>query len=359
MTFIPELKWKSLTGAINEMKSPNQFLRRFLYTNNQTLPTEDIELGFFEKGREIAPFVRKNGEGVMVGGHTQRYATVAAPNIRIKRPFTPSELLFGRQPGTPIFSPGGGAQVSAVRQHIARDLQVMADMITNAEEYLVAMSLQGTISYEVADGEVFTITYPRAASNNITLSTFWDNTTEGTYDATNAQVFEDIHTVKQVMSDEVGLAPTDAICGSEAASLLRQAAQNGDLAALNNNFNVTAGDMDLTQQFRDDGVIYLGNLGGIRFWEYGRTAELNGVAKNMIRPKYVEFVSSSPASERVMYYGAIPDLNVFQGRAVQTRRYAKSWTENDPPVMMALTHTRPLPVPRRVNATVSMKVSQG
>lgn len=351
MATINELKWATLTATVNEMKSPNQFLQRLLFPRTQTLPTEDIEIGQFDKGREIAPFVRKNGEGVMVTGHDEKFTTVSAANIRIKRPFTPSELLYGRRPGTVIFSPGAGMQMSAIRQHIARDMQVMADYITNAEEYLISLALQGIITYQHDDHEVFQIDFNRLAANEIVL------TGTDLWDVTTATILKDIHRVKRVLQDW-GVQPTDAICGTLAADALLARVEDGTIKMLGlDGASVAAGDFTFQTQFNQDGVIFLGRLGGVRFWEYGRTAtHPDGTTIDMIRPKLVEFISTQASSERVLYYGAIPDMGAFQGRLFQARRFSKSWEVEDPSARIALVHSRPLPVLRRPNTTVSLQV---
>jgi hypothetical protein len=355
---ITELKWAYLTGAINEMKRPNQFLRRLLYGGTEDpVPTEDIEMSVLVKGRETAPFVRKNGEAIMVAGHSETFQTVSATNIRIKRPFTPSELLYTRRPGTAIFVGGpGDSQATAIQRHINRDLQLMADYITNAEEWLVAQTLQGVISYEVADQEVFQITFPRSVSSSITLSIFWDNA-----DPTLPRPLADLHAVKRVMSDNVGLQPTDCILGQEAADALLELAESGNLDAFKTDSGVRSGTITFLTQFDADGAIFLGEMGGIRFWEYSRTVTHNGSSVSLIRPKYAEFiVANSAAAERVMYYGAIPDMRAMaDGRLGQMQRFAKSWEQQDPSVMMALAASRPLPVPRRPDASVSVKVVSG
>lgn len=355
MATINELKWATMTATVNEMKSPNRFLSRLLFPRHVTLPTEDIEIGVLSKGREIAPFVKKNGEGIMVSGHDEQFRTVSAPNIRIKRPFTPSELLYGRRPGTVIFSPGGSMQMSAIRQHVARDLQVMADYITNAEEYLASLALTGIITYSHADHDVFQIDFARDPANTIdlTASFYWDHATQ-----TIPRPLKDIHSVKRILQDH-GVAPTDAICGTVAADALLGLVESGNVKMLGQEgLDVAAGDMTFVTQFGGDGVIFLGRLGGVRFWEYGRTAVLaDGTTVNMIRPNMVEFISTSPASERIMYYGAIPDWGTFQGRKFQAERFSKSWDEEDPSLRVALIHSRPLPVLRRPDTTVSMQVS--
>jgi len=353
MAAITELKWKSLTGTVNEIKSPNQFLHRLLYGRNpRTLATEDIEFSTLHKGREIAPFVRKNGEGLMVEGHTSTNRTVEAPNIRIKKPFTPSELLFGRQPGTIIYT-NAAEQMSAVQEHIARDMQVMADLITNAQEWLAALSIRGTITYLVEDEEVFEITFPKPSTNNVTLTTFWDDATPA-----DVKISNDFHTAKTLISDEVGLQVTDCVMGTEAATSFRNLVAGGHVKTLDLR-SVQSGLVTFVEQFREDGAIFLGSFDGIRCWEYGRSASLNGTATSMIRSKYAEFVAATPAAEFVEYFGAIADFKAMQGRRFQAQRFSKSWEREDPSAMMALVHSRPLTVPRRPGATVSMKVVSG
>jgi len=351
MSSLTELKWKTLTRVVNEIKSPNQFLKKRYFSRHKPVNTEDIEIDLKTKGRQIAPFVRKNGEAIMVEGSSATRYSVSAPNIRIKRPFTPSELLFGRQPGTDIYI-DSGAQANAVQSHIAEDLQLMGDYVTNAEEWLCAQAIQGVIAYEVADQEVFTITFPKPSGNNITLTTFWNDGTAG-----DVKVLEDIHTVKKVLADEVGLTPTDAICGESAATQLRLLAKGGYITLDNRTLNM--GNVDFTTQYNDDGVIYIGRIAGVDFWEYSRTAELNGSDTAMIRTKYVEFLSTSANSDRVLYYGAIPDMKALQGKRFVGERFSKSWEQEDPSAFMALLHSRPLPVPRRPGANVSMKVISG
>jgi len=343
------LKWTTLTALVNEIKSPNNFLKNLLFSSHQTLPTESIEMSLLLKGREMAPFIRKNGEGVMVSGHSEKFSTVEGPNIRIKRPHTPSELLFTRRPGTVIFSPGMDYQMTAINAHVARDIQVMADLITNTEEYLCAMALQGEIAYSVADNEVFTITFPKPATNNITPAVYWDAA-----DSTTVRVLANINAVKKVLSDEVGLVPTDALCGATAAAALRELAEKGALKWTISNFGqINAGSVDFNTMYSEQGVIFIGTFAGVNFWEYSRAADLNGVSTAMIRTKYIEFVSRSTASQRVMYYAAIPDMKAFQGKNLQAERFSKSWEIDDPSSMMNLVHSRPLPVTRRPGAHVS------
>lgn len=353
MATISALSYIALTTAINNVKSPNTFLQRLLYPNHQTLGTETIALESIEGARQTAPFVRVGAEAIMVSGTSKSFATIAGPNIRIKMPFTPSPLLFGREPGDNILIGPTESTAPSVERHISRDLAYMGDMVTNSIEYLCSRMLQGQISILQDDQEVIQITLPRSSSHNITLSTFWDS------GGANARPLSNIHAVKELLQDE-GVQPTDAICGSEAANALLGLAEAGHIKLMGiEGRNVSAGSLSFVTQFNEEGVIFLGELGGVRFWQYSRTVSVAGVSTPMVRAKYVEFVTVSPAADRVLYFAAIPDLDAFEGRVMQTERFSKSWKEKDPSRMMALVHSRPLPWNRRPNTSVSMKVVSG
>lgn len=356
---ITELRQSTLTAVVEDIKPPLTFLKGLLYSREETLTTETVQIETKARGRTIAPFIRQNGEAIMVERTGASGYVVSAPNIRLKMPLTPSELLYNREPGGLVFSPSAANKAGQLQRQIAEDLEVMNDMIVNAEEYMSAMALQGTISYEVADEEVFTITYSRPAANNITLSTFWDDATPA-----DVRILTNFETAKRVVADDGSPAVTDVILGSEAHDQLIELVQQADAtnpirALISRDSGVDVGALTFIQRYTDGGAIYVGQLAGLRIWAYRATATLNGSTVNMVRPKYAEFVSTSQASQRVMYYGAIPDMRALRGRLFVGRRFSKSWENEDPSAYFGLVHSRPLPVPRRPGATVSMKVISG
>lgn len=361
MSTLAALSWVALTTAINQVQSPNTFLGRLLFPENTRVeyPTEEVELSCVTGVRKIAPFVRKGAEAVLVSGTGNKFLSVSGPNIRIKQPFNPSRF-FQRQPGTAIHLTTSQDPTTEIERGITRDLQYMGDQITNAEEYLIAMMLQGKIEYVQTDGEVITITIPRSGDNNITPSEFWDDGSGGPN--ADATPLLNVHVVKEVIAAASCPAPTDAICGQEAAHALLTLVEAGSIKLLGTSANsgaVSVGTMTFVEQFRDDGAMFLGELGGVRFWQYDRTADLNGTPVSMIRSKYIEFVSVSPAARRQMMYAAIPDFKALQQRLLMSRRFSKSWEQEDPSVRMVLAHSRPLPWPFLPDASVSFKAVSG
>ena len=344
------LSWSTLTPAVNEMKAPNAFLKNMLFSRDITVDTRNIELSFLNRGRQIAPFVERNGAAIMTEGRNESFRVITPPHIRVKRPMTPSELLEKRRPGSVIF-PGAGGIQKAMREYMASELAMLADDITNSEEYLCAMALQGAVSYSVADQASFTITFPRDAAHSYALGA------GDRWDAATASPRKDFLDAAQLVNDAVSLNVTDVILGSDAAdAFLADAA--GELSSLLDIRRMATGTVDLTQQIAESGALFLGTyVHGIRVWRYGRQVDVNGVSTDLIRPKYAEFVARTPAAQFVTYYGAIEDMKAIgAGKVLQSKRFSKSWEQEDPSARMILVESNPMPVMRRPDATVSVQV---
>jgi hypothetical protein len=348
MAQLPEiLEWYTLTPMVNEIKTPQTWLRDTFFTNVRTLTTEQIVFSVLTGGREIAPFVSRNGQAVMAGGYSEQEYTVGAPNIRIKRPLESADLIFRRHAGDVVFADGETPAMQAERE-IARQLSRLMDSIDNSEEYLCSLAIQGTITYTTADQANFTVTYPKPAGNTITLSTFWDQA--------NSTPLIDVLGAQRQMHTEVTLNPTHAVCGDEATD---EFLQESEVRTLLDNRRIDAGSLELQRQIQMSGALYLGRFRGIEWWSYPSQVTVGGVATDLIRSKYVEFLHASPAAEYTMYYGAINDLDALEAGLLASRRFSKSRKLWDPSVFEILVTSRPLPVLRRPGAVVSMKVVSG
>jgi len=342
------LTYTALSAIVNEIKSPNQFIKRKLFGDVQTLETNNVSIDTVSGDRAIAPFIRENGEALMVAGTSEEFDVIKTPNIRIKRPFTPSELLFNRRPGVSIMPGSAGTIRQAALTHIARDMTYMADMVVNAEEYLCALALRGIITYSVSEEENFTITFAKPTANNVALTTGWNDP-----DPTAPTPDEDFYTAKKLIHDAHGLRVTDAIMGATAAAAFRR------LMRLQNNTKtnfIDAGSITVSSQFDRDGVLYIGRFCGVDCWEYSRAASLAGTSTKLIRDEYVEFVCADSEAENKLYYGAISDMKTFGAKSFQAQRFSKSWEVEDPSAMIALLASRPCPVMRRPGSVVSMDV---
>lgn len=345
------LRYQSLTAAINNIQPSQSFLKQLLFSTERTLATETMEISTKIGKRKMAPFVRKGGEGIMIPGTSAEFATVEGPNIRVKMPFTPSELLWKRRPGVPIYASENEIDAAA-KQHIADDLEYMSKQIENSEEWLCSQALLGTITYSRAEQEIFRITYPRDA----TLT--WDVSGSAPWSTAASKASIQFKEVKRRMNAVDGFTPTIALMPQDVADYFLALDEiRGSNSLLSNDRNLTAGEISLVEQYTQQGALYLGRFCGIACWEYSRTIEGDdGSTVSLLPAKKVQFVAQTPNNEFKTFYAAIPDASAPNGLVTRTKRFAKSWVTEDPSVIWALSHTRPLPVPTRTNATMTLVV---
>jgi hypothetical protein len=359
-TTLDLLSQVSMTAALNNVKSPNAFLQRLLWGNHEVLGTETIELSTLEGGREMAPFIQKNGEAVHIGGVSETFATVTAPNIRMKRTLDAATKAFKRGPTGRIFV--GGREVrSALQAAVARDIAYMDTLITNNIEWQASQAMTGVIAYTDVDEKAsFKVTYPKPAANEATTGLTASPATDGAaWDSDNqARVFIELDFLdaKEVMSEgDAGVVPTDCIMSRNPAMAFMKSAAVQKLISTD---NVQAGGITFLEQFSADGVIFLGTFSGVRCWMYIReiATPAGGAATKLIREDYVEFVSTQATDSNVLYFAAIPEVDdndnitVFEGE-----KFSKGWVRKDPPSITGLVASRPLAVPRRPSAFYSLK----
>lgn len=342
---------ETLTSTIMDIKKPSNFLFDLLFSRHQSLTTEKAEIGIWTGGRRCAPFVRKNGEARLVGGRGNSYQTIDTPHIRIKQAIAPGDIVFQRQPGSEIFSASDQAAGTAMYYSVQQ--QAMMDMIAESEEWLAAQALRMQITYTPAETEdVFQVTFPRTAGHTTVASVDWDEA-----DKDLVVIEEDAIEASRLVSESVGLGVTHGFLGTLAARHFRQSLRRSGLL---DQMNLSIGKMDLNAQWLASGAKPLGNFFGIDFWQYSRqTTDHAGNVKNLIRSKYCEFVAVTPGNEFTTYYGAIADAKTLGNRLHVGERFSKAWLQDDPSVEFLLASSRPLPVPRRADATVSMKVVSG
>lgn len=343
---------ETLTATINEIKKPSNFLFDLLFSRHESLSTEKAEIGIWAGGRVCAPFVKKNGEARLVTGRGNSFQNIDTPHCRIKMAIEPGSVVFVRQPGSEIFSPSD--QAAGTAMYYAVQQQALMDQIAESEEYLASQALQMLITYVPAETEdVFQVTFPRTVSHTTTASVDWDEA-----DKSLVTIEEDFIEAARLVSEDVGLGVTHCLLGTTAARHFRQTMKNQP--GLLDTRDITAGRMDLTRPWLESGARPIGMLCGIEVWEYARqTVDHTGTTKNLVRAKYAEFVAVTPAAQFVTYYGAIADAKTLGNRLHVGERFSKAWLQDDPSVEFLLASSRPLPCPRRADATVSMKVVSG
>jgi hypothetical protein len=352
---ISEFHTRTLTRVINEMKSPQSWLKTKFFGSIETVDSEFIELSSIHQGRVMAPFVKINGEGSFIQGTNAKTFVVRAPYLRPKMQLEPEKIAFERQPGEPIHTTGE-ARRAAIRAYMARELASLEKSIANREEWMCGQIMdKAVLSYSVEGFDSFTITLPRPAGHDVTLAAPWD------LPETDPNLEEFVLTVKKLMNDEHDLPITDCVMGDEAAAAFRKLVKSNDI--LKEDLRIgRASRLDAYEaDYNLQGVLYLGRLFGIDWWEYARTiadSDTAGTARYVIRPKRAVFVSNTPAAEKLVYYAFVPDMRGLGTRSAQPR-FSKTWEIEEPSTRILLAASRPLPFMRRAGASITVKAVSG
>lgn len=352
------LKWRNLTDTVNDADSPNSFVKRTYFSREEAKTTKKIDVPRIDRGRRMAPLIKRGTAATMIEGGDEDMSTITPAHIRVKRAFTPSELLEKRRPGSRIYAEDA-EMTAAMQEYVARELGYGLDDVDDTEEYLCCQLLTGQIDYTDPSGYRFTATVPRKAAMSITLAgaDLWD--------ASTANIVGNFLTAQELVSDEISTTVDSVVLGREAAQAFANAVLGGavQMNPLLDLRRIASGQIDFTTQIDNDtGALRLGTLSnGIEVWRYGRQIlHPDGSTVDLIRPKYAEFIpknSSRAGADRVIYYGAIEDMKAIEGSGrIASKRFSKSWEIEDPSSTQYLIESNPLPVMRRPNSWVSMQV---
>ena len=352
---IEALETRELTRLVNREKKPRRALSAMLFpqVTHRNLLTEAAQIDELTGSQEMAPFVTVNGEAVAVGQGNGNSYTVETPNISVKRPLTAQRLLLERQAGSPVvFSNGRDMIGENITMQIAKDTARLETTINNREEWLVAQSLTGIISYTNEDtGAVITVDLRKPDGNEFVAP-------NGIWTAGAPKVRLDIKDIKRLANDNEVAAPTDAIGDATAADAL-YALIDSEVVKLDKDAGMYNPSTSMVNSYEDNGMSFIGVIGGVRFWEYNASYTDQGVTATFIRPGYFEFVplTQTAQMDREMLFGRILDIEAWKNNADITERYSFVITKKEPSVMIQHLKSRPLPWWYRADQIISMKVT--
>lgn len=318
----------------------------------QTLPTGSVQWDLLQGSLGMAPFVEINGKAVTTERLTGTQGAIETPSINLKRPVTVNTVMLARQAGENILVGIGEDPIAThIARTIANDLSDMDELIRNRIEWMTAMLLRGSISYSVEGYASFTLNTGKPGGNTFAAAPLW--TAEG------ATPLQDIDKAKRTVQPYSGPAFQAGIMGKNAAAALRGLMEAGKIKPLETTSGVQAGAGTFLSQWQENGMLYLGNFGGVPMFEYAGTYEDdNGDGSaNYIRDDYIEFIPRYNSAYNKTFYGAINDMEaVLAGRHI-TQRYATQSVDKDRGTLINYLKSRPLPWLLRPEWTVSMEVT--
>lgn len=328
-----------LARVVAELPQPAPFILNSFFTALQTETSEEIHFDVENGKRRLAPFVAPIVAGKLVESLGYTAKTFKPAYIKDKRVFD-SSRPFRRAMGEKIGGELNPAQ--RLQMLLATDLADQIGMVTRRMEVMAVEALRtGKVTVSGDQYPTTVVDFGRHADLSVSLvnATRWGEST--------ATPLDDVQTWSMLVTQHSGAQANTLVMDVKAWKL----------------FSASAGVKELLDRFRGkdqlnptvtgEGGRYMGNIGDLDIWVYaGWYEDPETGALTPYLPDHTVIVTG-PDLEGTRAYGAIRDEEAgFQALPY----YAKSWVEKDPAVRYLLMQSAPLPVPYRVNASLSAKV---
>lgn len=328
-----------LARVIAELPAPAPFILNSFFTAMQTETSEEIHFDVENGRRRLAPFVAPIVAGKVVQSKGFVTKTFKPAYIKDKRVFD-SSRPFKRAIGERI----GGELSPAQRLQalLATDLQDQLEMLARRQEVMAVEALRtGKVTVKGEQYPTVVVDFGRHADLTVEL------TAGDRWGETGVDPLEDVQGWSMGVTQHSGAAGNTLIMDVKAWQLFSAAPS---VQKLLDRFR---GADKLNATVLGEGGRYMGNIGDFDIWVYaGWYEDPDTGALTPYLPDHTVLITS-PDLEGTRAYGAIKDEESgFQAMPY----FSKSWVEKDPAVRLLLLQSAPLPVPYRVNASMSAKV---
>ncbi|MDP9965089.1 hypothetical protein J2W37_002809 [Variovorax paradoxus] len=328
-----------LARVIAELPAPAPFILNSFFTAMQTETSEEIHFDVENGRRRLAPFVAPIVAGKVVQSKGFVTKTFKPAYIKDKRVFD-SSRPFKRAIGERI----GGELSPAQRLQalLATDLQDQLEMLARRQEVMAVEALRtGKVTVKGEQYPTVVVDFGRHA--DLTVELLAGNR----WGEAGVDPLEDVQAWSMGVTQHSGAAGNTLIMDVKAWQLFSAAPS---VQKLLDRFR---GADKLNATVTGEGGRYMGNIGDFDIWVYaGWYEDPDSGALTPYLPDHTVLITS-PDLEGTRAYGAIKDEESgFQAMPY----FSKSWVEKDPAVRLLLLQSAPLPVPYRVNASMSAKV---
>ncbi len=328
-----------LTGAINSLIAPSQFLLNRYFPTVQTESSEEIHFDVIDKTRRLAPFVAPVVAGEVVESQGFQTKTFKPAYIKDKRVFDANRPLK-RSAGEQI-----GGSINP-RQRISRlirqELTDQREMVDRRLEVMAAEALRtGAVTISGDLYPTANVSFGRHTSLAVTLA--------GTarWGQTGVNPLDNLQDWSQTALQTSGAMLRDVIMTVDVWKIFRKdPAVEKQLDRFRGNSTMS------TDAQMEEGGVFMGIVDGFNIFVYsGWYLDATGTEVPILPAGTVLLCGQQVQGVRA--FGAIRDEEAgYQ----PVPYYSKSWVEKDPSVRYLLTQSAPLVVPTRVNASFAATV---
>jgi len=330
-----------LTGLVNSLQIPPQFLLAMFFGGIQTEASEEIHFDVENDVMGLAPFVSPVVAGQIMTNQGYTTKTFKPAYVKPKNVWNPNQALK-RSPGEQI----GGILTPEQRMQllVATTLQAHRKMVARRLEWMAAAILAtGKVTISGEQYQTVEVNFGRDAALTTAPSTAWGQA--------GANPLNDLQTWSDLCLQKSGSAVRDWVMEVDAWKLFRADADVKARLDLQRALSQTP-TMD-QGAIRAIGGTFRGTIDGFNVWTYAGyyKAAADGAVTPMLASGTVLGVGDMGG---VQAYGAIQD----ERAGLQALPYfSKSWLEEDPARRLIMTQSAPLLVPYRPNASFMAKVN--
>lgn len=335
---------QTLLGVVENLKRKITGFAAMFFGTVVTSETETVNFDIDTGKRYIAPYVHPDVPAAVRGNKGRRVASFTPAYLKEKEPLRPGAALkraAGESFATPLTPQARAAAMVG---------SIMSDQLDRIDRRVEQMAVEALVTGKIVvagDGyPTQTVDFGRAAALNRTSNIL---TSTARWGQSAANPLKDLRTWNRKMLKESGAVIVDVILDADSADAFLD---DPKVESKLDKLNVNIGVLELMAA-QEEGLQLLGQIEGKRIWQYaGWYTNDAGTELELFSGGNVVCVG---AVDGIQHYGAILDHDALQAMPV----FPKSWLENDPSVRWIMSQSAPLPVPRRINATLVASVITG
>jgi hypothetical protein len=333
-----------LNRVVQDLKNATRppFLLDRFFTETSISTQEEIFFDVLTGKPRLAPFCSPLVEGQIVESLGYRTSSFKPAYVKDKRVLEDGKPLK-RPAGAPIYAPVDPATARQLR--VAQESEDQLAMLMRRQEWMAAEILRtGKVTVTGEKYPTTVVDFGRDAALTVTLAgaARWNDASPTPLD--------DLETWAGLVRDKSGASVVDVVMSQDTWGAFRK---NADVKALlGANGQSPRTNIDLGPDAQKFGFTDKGMVGDYHVWIHHDvyTAD-DGTTQKYVPNGYLLMVSNQ--LEGVRHYGAIRDETAgFQA----IDYFPKSWTVPDPAARFLMLQSAPLPVPYRINASLSAKV---
>ena len=335
---------RTMGAVVRNMPETMTFLRDRYFTNHQHYMTERVDFDIVKGGRPMAPFVTYRGGAELIDKQGYETMTFTTP-LLAPATLTTAEELLQRMPGESVYSAMSPEQ-RAVRK-LADELTMLRDTIDRREEWMCAMLLT-TGKIPVIGNQI---------NAEIDVGFTQKSITAKSWGADGADILGDMAKAQSEVYQNGYVHATDFLLGTEAAEYF---VNNAKIQKLLDIKDYSIG--RVAPQGLPKGVRYIGHISAANVdadvftynehYEDPTTKEL----KPLIPKNKMICLPSDMNAELAYGQHTYMDQRTQKWYTDNSGRTPDQWVEKNPDRKMVAMYSRPMPVPKEVNAWYVMDV---